>query len=718
MIVRFALRFLLFGCLLLTPGLGLAQSAQDYCEPTAAMREDFQKLVQIDEQNLPFEVRRQQRNTLLQEFLTKYPGSFHVQRRYLDTRLAGYFADRAALRAEYRSQMEKNPNDPIATYLYARLLVGYDSKQAISLFEKLTEQSPDFPWGHLQLAQLYRYQNFQDATKAKEHVKAWMAKCPDVTDSLSLISRSGDKEMMATTVKGLRTRLESSTRPSDLALWEYLWSMEFKLAPVPEHPQLRQKITDDMKRLRDRYPNSKDLVTALQAGYTQIGDKAGKRAAEDEFIRMQPNSSMSLFYTESRYREDHPFPKPDAPAAELNAYQQGIVQVTTQWLARWPNEESLWGKLIFALAELEGTKLADMDAAYNSYLKAHEKGGAWRVTPPLDITVARFYLQHGFHVDRVPALINKGLAETEQIESNSKSDLVTRDDDWDSLKNTRLQAWPLLAEAYARLKQPAKAQEVLAQFAELAKPKEFSGPNKDARERSLAYTQSDYWQAVAKVAEVERRKLDALTAYQTAMMVRPKTSATGDDQSELGTTAKRLWKELGGTPQGWHAYLARVGAAKSRVATAEVATWDAKNTALPEFELTDLAGRKWSLADLKGKVAFINLWATWCGPCKMELPYVEKLRERLKDRKDVLVLTLNTDEEIGRVEPFMKENKYTFPVLLGQAYADSQGVNSIPRNWVVAVDGKILFEGIGWGNDGEEWMKRAADIIEKVKGSN
>jgi len=132
----------------------------------------------------------------------------------------------------------------------------------------------------------------------------------------------------------------------------------------------------------------------------------------------------------------------------------------------------------------------------------------------------------------------------------------------------------------------------------------------------------------------------------------------------------------------------------------------------------DLAGKKWSLADLKGKVAFINLWATWCGPCKLELPYVQKLRAQMKDRKDVVILTLNIDEEVGMVEPFMKENKYNFPVLLGQSYAEKQGVNVIPRNWVVSVDGKVVFEGTGFGNDGEEWMKKAAQAIEKVKGTN
>ena len=96
---------------------------------------------------------------------------------------------------------------------------------------------------------------------------------------------------------------------------------------------------------------------------------------------------------------------------------------------------------------------------------------------------------------------------------------------------------------------------------------------------------------------------------------------------------------------------------------------------------------------------------------------MQKLREQMKDKQDVLVLTLNTDEDVGMVEPFMKENKYNFPVLLGQAYAESQGVNSIPRNWIISSEGKMVFEGIGFGNDGEEWIKRAAQMIEKVKGT-
>ncbi len=80
-----------------------------------------------------------------------------------------------------------------------------------------------------------------------------------------------------------------------------------------------------------------------------------------------------------------------------------------------------------------------------------------------------------------------------------------------------MDAWPVLAEAYARLKQPDKAREVLAQLAEVTKQKEQTN---DAQRRSFAYGQFVYWQAAGKVAEAEQRKLDALTAYQTALSFR------------------------------------------------------------------------------------------------------------------------------------------------------------------------------------------------------
>jgi thiol-disulfide isomerase/thioredoxin len=311
------------------------------------------------------------------------------------------------------------------------------------------------------------------------------------------------------------------------------------------------------------------------------------------------------------------------------------------------------------------------------------------------------------------------VSEIERLEANrTPDDLYPRDpgDEGGNLRYTRWQAWPLLAEAYAKLKQPDNAREVLTLMSETLKKEKPDDKSKGGAKESHRSNRVTYWHASGKVAEAEQRKLDALTAYQTALAFRPKSAAPkAGKKDELSDGAQRMWKELGGTEQGWQAHLARNEASANKAEIAEAATWDAKSTVLPDFDLTDLQGRKWKLADLKGKVAFINLWATWCGPCVMELPYVQKLNEQMKDKKEVLVLTLNIDEELGLVEPFMKENKYNFTVLPAQTYAEGMGVFSIPRNWVVSVDGKLTFEGIGFGGDGEEWMKKAAEMIQKVK---
>jgi thiol-disulfide isomerase/thioredoxin len=82
----------------------------------------------------------------------------------------------------------------------------------------------------------------------------------------------------------------------------------------------------------------------------------------------------------------------------------------------------------------------------------------------------------------------------------------------------------------------------------------------------------------------------------------------------------------------------------------------------PEFTLKDLSGKNWSFADLRGKVVMVNFWATWCPPCRKEMPDLETLYERF-GAKGLVVLGIS-DEEAAKVEPFIRERKISFPVLL------------------------------------------------------
>jgi peroxiredoxin len=99
-----------------------------------------------------------------------------------------------------------------------------------------------------------------------------------------------------------------------------------------------------------------------------------------------------------------------------------------------------------------------------------------------------------------------------------------------------------------------------------------------------------------------------------------------------------------------------------------------KNELAPDFKLTTLTGEKVSLSDYKGKTVILNFWASWCPPCRVEMPYMENYYEENKDSKNVEILAVNMTktergggDKIEKVEGFVDELKLTFPVLLDEA---------------------------------------------------
>jgi pentatricopeptide repeat protein len=719
---RIVPRWLATSCMLgiISCATAAAQDKGDYCEPSPAVKGEFKKISDVSHEDLPYKQRRERQSAMLQELLKKYPDDFHVLKRLQADRRNAHDSDRDALLNEYHARMEKREGDPASVYFYARLLVGRNTKDAIEHLEKLTQRSSDFPWSYLELAQIYNYPNFRDAAKSKENLKKWLTRCPSLMEGIGLLARIDDRDLMGETAKSMRARLESSMAQEDLIYWNNLWMLEFKSKPVPEHPLVRRQIAEDLKRLRARSLNTKEWLSALQAGYRMIDDKEGRGWVETEILRLFPKSPAAQSVVRNRWRDEHPNLKAEDRPEKKQAYYQALLKATAEWIKLWPDDWSVWDSRFSAAGELENTTASEIEDAGESFLKAMEKneGGVFMM-PPATARVAQVYAKRKVATARIPSLLLKGMEEVERRgKRNADSDLYPREDGNEdgNLKYVQWMSWPLLVEAYAKLGEGEKAREVLKQMSEALKRDKPGDQAKRGAKMVYSRRQVTYWQTTAKVAEAENRKLDALSSYQTALAFRPKSAEPKPGKKdELAEDARRLWKELGGTDEGLRAYLARNEASKSAVEAAEIATWDAKVQQLPDFALLDLQGKKWQLADLKGKAAFINLWATWCGPCKAELPYVQKLHEQMKDKKDVLILTLNIDGELGLVEPFMKENKYSFTVIPAQAYVEGMGVYSIPRNWVVSAGGTLQFEGIGFGGEGDEWMKKAMEMIQKVQ---
>ncbi len=113
-----------------------------------------------------------------------------------------------------------------------------------------------------------------------------------------------------------------------------------------------------------------------------------------------------------------------------------------------------------------------------------------------------------------------------------------------------------------------------------------------------------------------------------------------------------------------------------------------------DFTLTDLQGKTWSLRQLKGKVVLVNFWATWCPPCRKEMPDLNTLYQRFKDQGFVILAI--SDEEAGKVKPFIAERNISYPVMLdpGRKVNELFQVEGIPKSFVYDREGKLVAQSI------------------------
>lgn len=124
--------------------------------------------------------------------------------------------------------------------------------------------------------------------------------------------------------------------------------------------------------------------------------------------------------------------------------------------------------------------------------------------------------------------------------------------------------------------------------------------------------------------------------------------------------------------------------------------------ATPLFELADATGKTWRLADFKGRVVVLNFWASWCEPCRTELPQLQQLASQ--DPNTVVVLAVNYKEEPGKVQRFIQDNSLTLPIPLDRdgRMAQAWTPRIFPTTVVVDRHGRARWKVVGefdWTSD-------------------
>lgn len=138
---------------------------------------------------------------------------------------------------------------------------------------------------------------------------------------------------------------------------------------------------------------------------------------------------------------------------------------------------------------------------------------------------------------------------------------------------------------------------------------------------------------------------------------------------------------------------------------------DGKNPQAPAFTVTDISGQKLSLDEYRGKVVLLNFWATWCGPCREEIPSFVKLQEKYGPQ-GFQIIGISMDDSPAPVGPFYQQFHMNYPVAMGNAKLGALygGIYGLPTNFLIGRDGRI-YDDVPGEVDSARWEQEIQTLL-------
>lgn len=645
---------------------------------------------EIERELLTLELRENlphlKQQTILEGLLTRHPKNLAVHLRYQDFLRSRQRKDEFQLLVEkYRSLASDDPKNPQSAYLYARALTGIDTPKALQILQAGVAAEPNYSWLHLGLAAIFSLRGdandtaqgpFTDPDRARREIDSFFASCPDTlnVEAWRLAATNADSSAAEKYAERLRANLRKPMDYGHFDLWPTVWQLELKWSRDPK--AARSSLLQDLKRL-EGLPGPRDVprLLAIRDGYKLMGDVESADRVEREVIERWPNDAQVRQIVIDRWWFANQ-PKDESQAAQT-AFAVSYVKMAEEQTRLFPENSRLWSAYLSYLGDLPDASATEIETAGDGLLNAVRIDSMiWRYFSPAEFDVGDAYVKKKVRLETVPSLMEAGIAYRRA--HTTVSDLDKKGDYppevWD--EGLVMDAANLLTRAAQLLNRPEMARDAVNGLDKLTPV--------DGASRSLI------WATRARFAEMQGNKLNALAFFRLAIQEWP-AKYEGPDRDELAANEQRLWKELGGTDDGYSAWMMKIGPVES----ASKQEWAKPPGEMKSWTLPDLEGKQWHESDFHGTVLLVNVWASWCVPCQQELPYLQKLYDRVKDRADVKIVTLNVDEDLGNAVAFVKKNSYTFPVLLAQGHQDELDLNAgkgIPRNWIIDQSGKWIWD--------------------------
>jgi hypothetical protein len=462
---------------------------------------------------------------------------------------------------------------------------------------------------------IYSSPNFLDKAQALSNEKAFLAACPTVLEGYSSLQEVDDKGLVAQSIPKLRQILEPRTDPAALSAYLTLWSLEFKARPPSEYDALRKQVSADVARIRAlNLQNVFQWWDALQGGYKLANDP---KQSEWAMIGRQTRFPLAQekLSSKDQWSKDHPRPNDDAPFDQKQAYDRELLKASADWIKQRPNSLYIWYSRLGPMEDLDEVPAAEVEACVNRMLElAQADAGPEPIDSNTRFDIAEALYKRKLQPQGLVEMARKGLEQLDVEAKQPPYDLFFTKKELDDQNFYRIyqKARGLFYEAdgYVRLKQAEDAHATLTQFEQTLQALKSHIKDKDDRRKSFSEQESSYWNVMAHLAQLQNRKLDAMAYYQSALLDRLDSGSlpAPGEKDNLAQDAHELWASLGGTDEGWKSWYGDRAAA---VANQSHLTWETAQDPLPPFQLTDLQGKTWQLADLKGKVVFLNFWASW-----------------------------------------------------------------------------------------------------------
>jgi thiol-disulfide isomerase/thioredoxin len=155
-------------------------------------------------------------------------------------------------------------------------------------------------------------------------------------------------------------------------------------------------------------------------------------------------------------------------------------------------------------------------------------------------------------------------------------------------------------------------------------------------------------------------------------------------------------------------YVTQSAILKTGLVNADAEVWTDGESFNYDFVLKDINGTQINFDQYKGKVIFLNLWATWCGPCRAEMANIQKLYDNINHEKiQFVMLSIDKAENKSKVISYLRDRSFTFPAFMPSGYiADQLNVPSIPTTFVISKEGKIVAKEIGTTNFNTKKFKK------------